>query len=137
MAKTYQNTSSGLISIAGKEIAAGETNTFDFYLHHPDLTLTADTDPTDIVAATGTVSKDTAGTETVTPTLDNIHKVEVQAVVTSGSFELYFNDATNTPATIPLNGSFNMVVDTKFLNSIIFKALEDSSVLNYNIVLRA
>ena len=80
MAKTYKNNSSVPVIVDGNTVEAGASVSVSHYVHMTDVALTADTDPTDLVLATGTVSKNTDGTETVTLDLEGANKVEVQVV---------------------------------------------------------
>src|SRR6056297_1311530 len=135
MSKTYTNNTGSPVLIGGTTVEAGGTIELDYYVHITDVDLTTDTTPTDLVLATGTASEDTGGTVTITPDFEGVDAVEVQVVSGSGKWEIYFNDATNTAAVLPASGAFNKVVPTKYLNSIILKATEDSATANYNVIL--
>jgi len=135
MAKTYKNNSSGPIVVDGNTVAADASVTLNHYVHMTDIDLTADTDPTDLVLATGTVSKNTDGTETVTLDLEGANKVEVQVVSSAGKWEVYFNDTGNTAAIIPASGAFNKIIPSKLLKNMTLKAKDDSATCYYNVIL--
>ena len=135
MAKTYKNNSSGPIVVDGNTVEAGASVSVSHYVHMTDVALTADTDPTDLVLATGTVSKNTDGTETVTLDLEGANKVEVQVVSSAGKWEIYFNDTGNTAAIIPASGAFNKIIPSKLLKNMTLKAKDDSATCYYNVIL--
>ena len=135
MSKTYKNNSSASVVIDGNTVAAEGSTTITSYVHLTDVALTADTDPTDLVLATGTLSKDTDGSEVITLNLEGANKVEVQVVSSAGKWELYFNSTDNTAAVIPQLGAFNKVIATKLLKNMTLKAKNDTSICYYNVIL--
>jgi len=135
MAKTYKNNSSAPAIVAGNTVAADASVTLSHYVHMEDVDLTSDTDPTNLVLATGTVSKNTDGTETVTLDLEGANKVEVQVVSSAGKWEIYFNSTDNTAAIIPASGAFNKVIPSKLLKNMTLKAKDDSATCYYNVIL--
>jgi len=106
MSKTYKNNSSASVVIDGNTVAAEGSTTITSYVHLTDVALTADTDPTDLVLATGTLSKDTDGSEVITLNLEGADKVEVQVVSSAGKWELYFNSTVQYSGGYTSVGSF-------------------------------
>lgn len=135
MSKTYKNNSSDTIIVAGNTVEAEASVTLSHYVHITDVDLTADTDPTDLVLATGTVSKNTDGTEVVTLDLEGANKVEVQVVSSAGKWELYFNSTDNTAAIIPASGAFNKIIPSNLLKNMTLKAKDDGATCYYNVIL--
>ena len=135
MAKTYKNNSSVPVIVDGNTVEAGASVTLNHYVHITDIDLTADTDPTDLVLATGTVTKNTDETQVVSLDLDGANKVEVQVVSSAGKWEIYFNDTSNTAAIVPASGAFNKVIASKLLKNMTLKAKDDSATCYYNVIL--
>jgi len=135
MAKTYKNNSSAPVVVGGNTVAAGASISLNHYVHITDVDLTADTDPTDLVLATGTVTKNTDETQVVSLDLEGANKVEVQVVSAAGKWEIYFNDTSNTAAIVPASGAFNKVIASKLLKNMTLKAKDDSATCYYNVIL--
>ena len=114
---------------------AGESITITTYVHITDVDLTEDTDPTDLVLATGTLNKDTDESSEIALNLEGANKVEVQVVSKAGEWEIYFNSTDNTAAVVPAFGAFNKIINTKLLKNMTLKAKDDTSICYYNVIL--